>query len=60
MTKTSVIRMLSAATKATNVDNNITLGCMIAGAEKCQQATPTIEKGRLMTSGRDRVDDKKL
>jgi len=29
MTKTSVIRMLSAATKATNVDSNIMLGCMI-------------------------------
>lgn len=29
MTKTSVIRMLSAATKATNVGSNITFGCMI-------------------------------
>lgn len=50
MTKTSVIRMLSAATKAADADSSIiTLGCMIGWrAEKCQQqATPTVKSARI-------------
>lgn len=45
MTKTSVIRMFSAVTKATNVDSNIMLGYMIVfRAGKCQRAIPTMKR----------------